>query len=110
MTKIGTSGRSSGASARVVWPAADVGGIPPAGGIEAAYRADIEAAPNPEARLAEIQDKPERLRSPIRAAEAFAPAYIIDPRDTRRKVAHALEMLRGKAESQPPKKHGNIPL
>jgi propionyl-CoA carboxylase beta chain len=35
---------------------------------------------------------------------------VIDPRDTRSKVIHALEMLRSKADSTPPKKHSNLPL
>ncbi len=68
---------------RYAWPSGDWGSLPVEGGIEAAYRADIEAAPDPRARLAEIEERLERLRSPFRAAEHFAPEEIIDPRDTR---------------------------
>lgn len=68
---------------RVAWPSGDWGSLPMEGGIEAAYKADIAAAPDPEKRLAEIEAKLEKLRSPLRSAEAFMPEEIIDPRDTR---------------------------
>jgi acetyl-CoA carboxylase carboxyltransferase component len=68
---------------RYAWPSGDWGSLPVEGGIEAAYRAEIEAAPDPAARLAEIGARLDRLRSPFRAAEAFAPEEVIDPRDTR---------------------------
>ena len=70
-------------SVRVVWPAADVGGIPPEGGIEAAYRADIEAADDPQQKLSEIEDRLNKLRSPFRSAETFWIEEIVDPRNTR---------------------------
>ncbi|MBV8356629.1 MAG: methylmalonyl-CoA carboxyltransferase, partial [Deltaproteobacteria bacterium] len=47
----------SGASARVVWPAADVGGIPPEGGIEAAYKRQLAEAADPAALRAEINER-----------------------------------------------------
>ncbi len=68
---------------RYAWPSGDWGSLPVEGGIEAAYRAEIAAAEDPQAHLAAIQERMERLRSPFRAAEAFKPEEIIDPRDTR---------------------------
>jgi len=68
---------------RVSWPSGDWGSLPIEGGVEAAYRAEIAAAPDPQARLAEITARLERLRSPFRAAEVFMPEEIIDPRRTR---------------------------
>jgi acetyl-CoA carboxylase carboxyltransferase component len=59
------------------------GSLPIAGGVEAAYRAVIEAAPDPAAKRAEIEAKLEALQSPMRTAEAFAVEEIIDPRRTR---------------------------
>jgi len=53
------------------------------GGIEAAYKRDIETHPEPEKRLAEIRAWAEALRSPFRTAESFYAEEIIDPRDTR---------------------------
>jgi acetyl-CoA carboxylase carboxyltransferase component len=49
----------------------------------AAYRRDIESAPDPEARRQELEDMLNQLRSPFRTAEAFGIEEIIDPRDTR---------------------------
>jgi acetyl-CoA carboxylase carboxyltransferase component len=68
---------------RYAWPSGDWGSLPVEGGVEAAYRAEIEAADDPDAKLAEITARLEELRSPFRAAEAFLPEEIIDPRDTR---------------------------
>jgi acetyl-CoA carboxylase carboxyltransferase component len=77
---------------RVAWPSGDWGSLPVEGGIEAAYKADIAAAPDPEKRFAEIEAKLEQLRSPLRSAEAFIPEEIIDPRDTRPLLCEFAEM------------------
>ena len=57
--------------------------MPIAGGLEAAYRAELEASEDPAARLAEIKARLERVRSPFRTAEKFGVESIIDPRETR---------------------------
>ncbi len=69
---------------RYCWPSGDWGSLPVEGGLEAAYRGQIESAENPEAERTRIFANLEALRSPFRAAEAFMPEEIIDPRDTRR--------------------------
>jgi acetyl-CoA carboxylase carboxyltransferase component len=69
---------------RYAWPSASWGSLPLEGGIEAAYRAEIDAADDPAAKLEEIEDRLNRLRSPYRTAEAFWVEEVIDPRDTRR--------------------------
>ncbi len=69
---------------RYAWLSARWGSLPLEGGIEAAYSAEIAAAPDPAAKLAEIEDRLNKLRSPFRTAEAFWVEEIIDPRDTRR--------------------------
>jgi acetyl-CoA carboxylase carboxyltransferase component len=68
---------------RYAWLSAYWGSLPLEGGIEAAYRADIDAAPDPAQKLAEIEERLNKLRSPFRTAEAFWVEEIIDPRDTR---------------------------
>jgi len=68
---------------RYAWPSARWGSLPLEGGIEAAYRADLEAAGDRAAKLREIEDRLNQLRSPFRTAEAFWVEEIIDPRDTR---------------------------
>ncbi|MCH7671025.1 MAG: methylmalonyl-CoA carboxyltransferase [Proteobacteria bacterium] len=68
---------------RYAWPSADWGSLPIEGGVQAAYRRDIEAAEDPDARRRELEDMLEQYRSPFRTAEAFGIEEIIDPRDTR---------------------------
>jgi acetyl-CoA carboxylase carboxyltransferase component len=70
-------------SVRHAWLSARWGSLPLEGGIEAAYSAEIEAADDPEAKLAEIERRLEMMRSPFRTAESFWIEDIIDPRETR---------------------------
>ncbi len=69
---------------RYAWLSGWWGSLPLEGGIEAAYRADINAAEDPVAKLREIEDRLNKLRSPFRTAETFQVEEIVDPRDTRR--------------------------
>jgi acetyl-CoA carboxylase carboxyltransferase component len=78
-----TQRNGSPAFLRYAWPSAQWGSLPIAGGVEAAYRAVIEAAPDPAAKRAEIEARLEALQSPLRTAEAFGVEEIIDPRQTR---------------------------
>ena len=68
---------------RYAWPSGDWGSLPLEGGIEAAYRRELEAAPDRDALLREIEARLNAVRSPFRTAEAFGVEEIIDPRDTR---------------------------
>jgi len=70
-------------SLRYAWPSARWGSLPLAGGVEAAYRAELDAADDPAAKLAEIEKRLADLQSPFRTAEAFGVEDIIDPRETR---------------------------
>ncbi|MBE7636361.1 methylmalonyl-CoA carboxyltransferase [Sneathiella sp. P13V-1] len=69
---------------RYAWPSGDWGSLPIAGGLEAAYKSDLEASDDPEAKLKEIEERLDRLRSPFRTAERFMVEEIIDPRSTRK--------------------------
>jgi acetyl/propionyl-CoA carboxylase alpha subunit/acetyl-CoA carboxylase carboxyltransferase component len=73
-------------SVRVAWPAADVGGIPPEGGIEAAYKRQLAEAADPAALRAEINARIESARGPLGPLSRFQIEEVIDPRDTRRFV------------------------
>jgi acetyl-CoA carboxylase carboxyltransferase component len=73
----------STAFTRFAWPSAQWGSLPIAGGVAAAYRAVIEAAPDPAAERAAIEARLEALQDPLRTAEAFGIEEIVDPRDTR---------------------------
>lgn len=68
---------------RFAWPSGDWGSLPIEGGIEVAYKSEIEAAEDPTAHLESIRDRLNRVRSPFRTAERFGVEDIIDPRDTR---------------------------
>ena len=69
---------------RYAWPSGDWGSLPVEGGIEAAYRRELEAADDPVALHAEIVERLDAVRSPFRTAERFGVEEIIDPRDTRK--------------------------
>ncbi|MEB2344774.1 MAG: methylmalonyl-CoA carboxyltransferase [Deltaproteobacteria bacterium] len=83
----GVAGAGHGAhhrlNLRYAWPSAEWGSLPIEGGVEAAYRRQLEAAPDPEALRAELEARLASLRSPLLTAEAFGIEEIIDPRDTR---------------------------
>jgi acetyl-CoA carboxylase carboxyltransferase component len=68
---------------RYAWPSADWGSLPLEGGIEAAYKRELAAAPDRAALMREIEARLNAVRSPFRAAEVFNIEEIIDPRDTR---------------------------
>jgi acetyl-CoA carboxylase carboxyltransferase component len=76
-------GDGSRLNLRFAWPSGDWGSLPIDGGIEAAYRRELEAAEDPVALRAEIEARLNAVRSPFRTAERFSVEEIIDPRDTR---------------------------
>ncbi len=71
---------------RVTWPAADVGGIPPEGGIEAAYKRQLAEAEDPAALRAELEARIESARGPVGPLNRFQLEEMVDPRDTRRLI------------------------
>ena len=71
---------------RYAWPSGDWGSLPMEGGIEAAFKSDLEKSKNPEKLLKEIEERMEKVRSPFRTAESFLAEEIIDPRDTRKLI------------------------
>ena len=83
---------------RYAWPSGDWGSLPVEGGIEAAYKSDLEKSDDPETLLKEIEERMENVRSPFKTAEAFLIEEIIDPRNTRRllcEFANISSKLRG---------------
>ena len=93
------------------WPTAEIAVMGPEGAVNIVYRREIEKSANPNAdRAAKIEEFRERFANPYIAAERGYLDAVIRPRDTRRKLIQALEMLENKRDKNPPKKHGNIPL
>ncbi len=78
-------------SARYAWPSGDWGSLPLEGGIEAAYRRELEASEDPKKLREELVRRHEQKMSPFRSAEAFDVEEIIDPRDTRRILCRWVE-------------------
>ncbi len=76
---------------RVTWPAADVGGIPPEGGIEAAYKRQLAEAEDPAALRAELMARIESARGPVGPLSKFQIEEMVDPRDTRRLICEWVE-------------------
>ena len=85
-------GMPEGVNLRFGWPAGEYGGIPIEGGVAAAYKREIEAAPDPDAHREMIENRLLKLRSPMRAAHAFDMIDLIDPRDTRRIACHFIRL------------------
>jgi acetyl-CoA carboxylase carboxyltransferase component len=80
----GAAHRNGGRYAvRYAWPSGRWGSLPLEGGIEAAYRAEIDASADPAATREAIETRLQKLRSPFRSAESFWIEEIVDPRETR---------------------------
>jgi acetyl-CoA carboxylase carboxyltransferase component len=75
--------KADGLSVRYAWPSAESGSLVPQGGVMAAYRREIESAPDPVARRLEIEARFQRMASVMRQPALARPQEVIDPRDTR---------------------------
>jgi acetyl-CoA carboxylase carboxyltransferase component len=89
-----------GLNFKIAWPSAQWGSLPVEGGVKAAYRREIENAPDPQQREKEIEDELNQLASPFRTAEAFAIEDIIDPRETRPYLCQFVDALQGRLRTQ----------
>ena len=93
------------------WPSAEIAVMGPKGAVEIIFRKDIEASKDPEAALEEkIEEYREKFANPFIAAERGYIDDVFEPNETRPRIIRALEILENKADSNPSKKHGNIPL
>lgn len=92
--------RPSGMYRRYAWPSGNWGSMHIQGGTYAAYRREIDTAPDPHAKLAEIEARLQALASPFRTAETFSIEDIIDPRETRPVLANFIEMAQGVLKTQ----------
>jgi propionyl-CoA carboxylase beta chain len=95
----------------LAWPTAEIAVMGPKGAVEILFKKEIAEAKDPkaamDARVAEYTDK---FANPYVAAGRGYVDDIIDPRDTRPRLIDALEVLSGKRQKNPAKKHGCIPL
>jgi len=93
------------------WPTAEIAVMGPEGAVNIVYKRELEKSDNPDTeRAAKIEEFRDRFANPYVAAERGYVDAVIRPRDTRKKLIQALDMLENKRDKNPPKKHGNIPL
>ncbi len=103
--------RDLGADQVFAWPTAEIAVMGAEGAANIIFRKDIKAAKNPaEKRAEKIQEYKDTFATPYKAAERGFVDLVIEPQETRPRLANALEMLATKRETRPAKKHGNIPL
>lgn len=95
----------------VAWPTAEIAVMGPKGAVEIIYKKEIAESADPAKALDDrVTEYTEKFANPYIAAARGYVDDVIDPRDTRPRLIDALEMLRGKRDKNPPKKHGNLPL
>jgi propionyl-CoA carboxylase beta chain len=93
------------------WPTAEIAVMGPEGAVDIVYKHDLErAGDKEEMRQRKIEEFRDRFANPYVVAERGFVDAVIQPRETRKKLVQALEMLETKRDKNPPKKHGNIPL
>lgn len=93
------------------WPTAEIAVMGPEGAVNIINRKEIENAENPmEERTRLVQEYRDQFANPYVAGSLGFVDDVIDPRDTRAKIADALQLLATKVEERPDKKHGNFPV
>jgi propionyl-CoA carboxylase beta chain len=99
------------ADVNYAWPTAEIAVMGPEGAVDIVYKRDLDKAKDRAAmRQEKIDEFRDRFANPYVAAERGYIDAVIRPRETRKKLIQALEMLQNKRDKNPPKKHGNIPL
>jgi acetyl-CoA carboxylase carboxyltransferase component len=95
----------------LAWPTAEIAVMGPEGAVEIIYRRDLKDSDDPAALKAQLAaDYRAKLANPYIAAERGFVDDVIEPRETRARLINGLEVFQNKRDSNPPKKHGNIPL
>ena len=95
----------------LAWPSAEIAVMGPDGAVSIIFRKELADAKDPVQRKAElVAEYRDKFASPYVAAEYGFIDDVIEPKETRPRLINALEMLANKRDSNPAKKHGNIPL
>jgi propionyl-CoA carboxylase beta chain len=93
------------------YPTAEIAVMGPQGAVKILYRKELEESSDPDKFTREkVQEFRDKFANPFIAAERGYIDEIIEPQETRPKLIRALEMTANKRDTNPPKKHGNIPL
>ena len=95
----------------LAWPTAEIAVMGPEGAVNIIFRQEIAKAADPEAKRAELINLyREQFANPYVAASRGYLDDVIEPRETRPRLINALEMLQNKRDTNPQKKHGNMPM
>ncbi len=93
------------------WPSAEIAVMGPEGAVNIIFRKELERAEDPQKRKSElVAEYREKFANPYVAASRGYIDDVIEPKETRPRLINALEMLQNKRDSNPARKHGNIPL
>ncbi|MEE8581878.1 MAG: acyl-CoA carboxylase subunit beta [Myxococcota bacterium] len=105
------SSKHTRADINLAYPTAELAVMGPDGAVNIVFRNELKGSRDVEGRRAELEaDYRENFANPFKAAELGYIDDVIRPEETRPRIIQALEMLAGKRDTNPPKKHGNIPL
>lgn len=108
---VALNSKAIGADMVYAWPGAEVAVMGPEGAANVIYSREIQESADPESTRSEkIEEYRKKFANPYVAASKGMIDDVIDPRETRQRLKQSLEMLKGKRENRPVKKHGNIPL
>ncbi|MFZ1291695.1 MAG: acyl-CoA carboxylase subunit beta [Melioribacteraceae bacterium] len=93
------------------WPSAEIAVMGPKGAVEIIFKKEIQSAENPEEKLNQmLNEYIEKFANPYIAAERGYIDDVIKPSETKLKLINAFQLLKTKVDSNPKKKHSNIPL
>jgi propionyl-CoA carboxylase beta chain len=99
------------ADLNLAWPTAEIAVMGPDGAVNIIYRRELAVAKDPVAQKAKlVKDYREAFANPYRAASLGYIDDVILPEDSRKVLINAFNSLENKRASNPPKKHGSIPL
>ncbi len=105
------SSKHTRADLNFAWPSAEIAVMGPDGAVKILYRNEIKEATDPKALEKKLIDEyTDKFANPfVTASKGYIDA-IIQPSETRPRIIEAFEMIENKRDSNPPRKHGNIPL
>ena len=99
------------ADVNLAWPSAEIAVMGPEGAVNIIFRKELSESSDPDKRKEElVKEYRDTFANPYVAAERGYIDDVIEPRETRPRLINALEMLSNKRDTNPAKKHGNIPL
>ncbi len=105
------SSKHTRADMNFAWPSAEIAVMGPAGAVKILYRKELKQAKDPKALEKKLVDEyTEKFANPfVTASKGYIDA-IIKPSESRPRIIEALDMIENKRDTNPPRKHGNIPL